>query len=281
MKNEYEMFELIDRYLEGSMTKEEIQTFENNLKTDHELAKEFELAKAFQQVIRTYGYKEKVANIHQVAMKEYYISENLKKMRYLGVALFVIFLLSCALIGALYSPAEQLSKEVAMLIDAKASKQYDCAAARSNSKAKRFPILDAYSVCDYRKAIQLYSAAPKQIADIKTIFFAGNAYVAVNDLHGARDVFARIAYLPKEGYSEVAKWYLANIDLQHGNPTSAETFIQDETYVKREALQWMLISYYLKTDQVSDADRVLSGMKNSRPMLSAKLKILKIKKGLF
>ncbi len=219
MKRSEELFEKIERYLEGRLSKDELNAFEREISTDEGLKKEIELHRNLHTGLQdqdTVKFRKKLNELSSKSKKK----TGFRLPNWLKVAAVLIF----AAVGIWVTRDTEGSNE---LYD-KYYMQYPAedvlrGEGTENEKTK---ILQTYTNGNFKEVIsKLEALSSKTPGDLSLKMYLGNCYLNTNQTEEAIAVFESL--LGNTKYGEDALWYLALAHLKAQNRDRCAALLQE------------------------------------------------------
>jgi tetratricopeptide (TPR) repeat protein len=224
--DEQSSFELIEQYLDGSLSENERMLFEQKIQKDDLLAKEVQNLRSTRSVIRSYGYRQDLKAIHAKAMAERQSQKSVFALwgTPMRIAASILLLVVCGLSINLATVSS------GSLID-KRYESYEIETNRGGFEAGHSlsrEIQQEYVNKNYSKVAALYET--HQVNTLRETFVVANAYMALSRPAKAIPAFKKVLAL--------------------GEKDRSFEFFHDAEYY----LAWA----YLKNHQVAEADRIFT-----------------------
>lgn len=217
-----ERYIVFDQYLQGEMTDEEKNLFENQLKEDQEMASEFETFKEVQSHLKNkFEFEEERAifkeNLKQIADKNFDRKPKVIGLKpwYLAIAASVAVLFGLFFFNYNQNPvfSDYNNPEHATFTE------------RSTADETLKMAETAYNKRRYNKAIPLFETILEKNKTAEIQFFYGVSLLEESHYKKAETVFNEL----KEGnsaYKEKSKWYLALSKLKQKDYESCKAILQ-------------------------------------------------------
>jgi hypothetical protein len=214
MKKQINYSKLIDKYINGEITEDELKLFENELKINPQLKAELELHKKIDDAIINddlANFNKRMKNIHsdytssKVVHKTNFIQKNIY---YLVAAIIILFIAIASIVY--FSNNKKLSNTE---IYSMYFKPYETINKRSAETITNDDIykeaLRNYDKENYSKAIKLFSQLFEQDDSYMAAYlYAGISLMENNNFHEAEKSFQTIINNNNICYIQQAEWYL-------------------------------------------------------------------------
>ncbi|SDL49751.1 Tetratricopeptide repeat-containing protein [Catalinimonas alkaloidigena] len=221
------LFERIDAYLLETMSPEERQRFEDEVRTQPELAEEVALQRKLIQGIETESVRRLLQELHTRQTAAPVMKASPARRTWLtltAIAASVLLILigrwafvqyaspsSADLYAAYYSPAPGLPTTLG---------------ATDNPDFSEGMV--AYKLGNYQEARQWWLPLTQQDAANDTLnFYLGVSYLATTQTDSALYYLRRVYDAPKTSYGSSARWYMALGYLQTSEPERARELLQN------------------------------------------------------
>ncbi len=222
MKKQINYSKLIDKYINGEMTEDELKLFENELKINPQLKAELELHKKIDNAIINddlANFNKKINDIHseytssKVVHKTKYIQKNIY---YLVAAIIILLIAIVSIIYFSYNNKLSDTEIYSMYF-----KPYETINKRSaetiNADDIYLNALHNYDKANYAKAIELFSQLFKQDdSNMAAYLYAGISLMETNNFSEAKKSFQTIINNNDIYYIQQAEWYLGLCYLKAG-----------------------------------------------------------------
>jgi predicted negative regulator of RcsB-dependent stress response len=254
MKIEVKYTEIIDRYLNGELSEEELKDFNKLLESDLQLRRELSLEKDLNKIILEtdiyeFGNKVKATREAMLLQKPnpngFDKTVRLRSKKWYLLAASIIVLVG--LLGYLYFlQNQQISSEKLFL--QYYSKYHSDIAARSGDEISNDPFilgLNEYEDDNYNDAIRyLNQEINEDSLNFTAQLYLGISYMEKNNLDKAIDVFKSIINESGNMFIGQAKWYLAltylktdDVDYREETKNLLSSIIQNKGDRAKEALE--------------------------------------------
>ncbi len=240
--------ENIDRYLDGTLERTELEAFEQALQEDQQLSREVEIQRELRRGIRNRGndlLKDRLRKIHteEITSNQEGVDKKEKKGRVvalrwpmLGAVAAVLLLIAVFVLF----PGQQSPEE----LFAQNYEPYEISLVQRGEDADALAKADEdYRSGNYQTAItSLETLLQNQPANAKLHLVLGICYLETDQLQQARDHFGLA--LNNGLYKDKAQWYLALSYLKEGKIQLARSYLEplreDQNSIYREKAAQLL-----------------------------------------
>lgn len=205
-----ERMEQIELYLSGKLSDRERTTFERLLQTDSALAREVENVKITRSLIRNYGLREELKNIHAKVM-----AEGREEASTIPLSSYVMRIAAGLLLLLVSVFVLQLATVSGERVFTSNFNTYPVEMNRGEGNTSKIKSL--YSEGNYQDVINTYEQKTSPSPSVEEAFLAGNAFLALSQPQPAIDAFQKIVqpnHTNTTQYQEEAEYYLGLAYLQ-------------------------------------------------------------------
>lgn len=231
---EIERANLIDRYLNGQLTEEEMSRFKKQSEEDAALKAELENYEISREAIRNYGLRNELKSIRRTMLQEEVTNEDIAKPEAKTIPMWKYGLRVAATI--LLILASFLAVQVATLSGENLYEDkafpYELTTSRNGNEvidSQNQAIQQSYASGNYQESIRQYESLSDP--SITTTFIAGNAYLQLDQPEKAITAFQEVLNINEQQdidlFKDDAEYYLALSHLRAGNYDQALAKFQE------------------------------------------------------
>lgn len=238
MTNE-ELTILIENYLDGELSEQERQQFEQDLKTDKELAKELELHKIIREVVSD----KEMADLREkldIIRKEYHEKEEIKRKRKKIAVYSSGFLITILLITTLFLCNRSYTNDEVF------NMYYEHYDAGTVTRGEVKPTTEIFT-----NALRIYDNG-QYIQSIEQF----NQLTDTSTFYTSKEFFTALSYMELKNYAEAIRHF--------------ETALSDKQNIYHDSATWYCGLCYLKTNKTEKAKQKFQSLNGSCPLYQKK-----------